>query len=94
MSQNHKLIAIDGSKMRTLCKSARGGEVIADTKVRVRGKGSLGLNVDLGDGNTKIIVVINPDGSPRRRTIFSYKIKGKGTAGTGRKNTRVSKVKP
>jgi hypothetical protein len=25
MSQNHKLIAIDASKMRALCKSARGG---------------------------------------------------------------------
>jgi hypothetical protein len=29
MSQRHKPIAIDGSKMRTLCKSARGGFVLA-----------------------------------------------------------------
>jgi hypothetical protein len=34
MTQNHKLIAIDGSKMRTLCKSARGGVVLARFSLR------------------------------------------------------------
>lgn len=36
MSQNHKLIAIDGSRMRTLCKNARGGSSTLKMKLHLK----------------------------------------------------------